>query len=82
MAARTASQAVQATDKVPGSSDKQRRRGSTRSKLMINERRKVRVAAPRGQQRIAQRQQIGGAKGGPARCDQPELVRRVYIGER
>jgi hypothetical protein len=38
----------QATDKVPGSSNKQRRRGSTRSKLMINERRKVRVAAPPG----------------------------------
>ena len=32
-------------------------------------------------QRIAQRQQIGGAKGSFARRDQAELVRRVYIGE-
>ena len=32
-------------------------------------------------QRIAQSQQIGGAKGGFARRDQAELVRRVYIGE-
>jgi hypothetical protein len=32
-------------------------------------------------QRIAQRQQIGGAKGGSARRDQAELVCRVYIGE-
>jgi hypothetical protein len=33
-------------------------------------------------QRIAQRQQIGGAKGGSARPDPAELIRRVYIGER
>ena len=32
-------------------------------------------------QRVAQRQQIDGAKGGSARRDQAKLVRGVYIGE-
>ena len=32
-------------------------------------------------QRLAQCQQIGGAKAGSARCRQAELISRVYVGE-